>query len=199
MFSLKNIFFIFLLFTGGLLFGQKPPGPSLEINGYCRGRVLLKDVSVKVYVDGKLLYVQTPTILLGSFLIYIPYNKNFKVLIEKEGYVSYNFEGTTMLKEGMNKVDDSMPMDIKMIKLPDDSSKVVFTEPIAKIVYDEEVGGFDRDLEYDAVVAEKLIALEKTVKEKDKVFAVGKPPVTKPAEPVAVVDTKKIETNKNLY
>ena len=114
----KHLALVAFFLSSIQIFAQKPPGPTLEVVGYCRDRSGVGDVEVTVYVNGKVFYKPAPSIGSGRFLLYLPFNKNFKVTIHKKGYVDYFFEAETFLQPGEERENMSMDLDIKMIPLP---------------------------------------------------------------------------------
>ena len=166
--KLSVLSLLFLLAFVQTSFAQKKKA-TLEIVGYAKEKLRVKDATVTVY-DGNKVVQTFSTQVNGRFLLYLPFNKNYKITIEKEGFISLNFEVDATMPAGGTTENMTTDLDIKMIAQPIDGSKESFDKPVAKVSYIEKVGMFDYSWDYDDEIADEVSDLEKKIRNKNKAF-----------------------------
>jgi len=145
--------------------------PTLELATFLKAKTKVKDPIINVYDEsGKKLTVNSATTAGGRVLLYFPFNQKYKVVVEREGFVTINFTVNANLPEGEKAENMSSDLDLKMIEQPLDGSKEVFDKPVAKVDYIKKIGMFDFDWDYDDEISDELADLEKKIRDKDKKY-----------------------------
>ena len=163
-----SIFLIFFFAESSI---AQSSGSTLELATFLKAKKRVKDPIITVFdQNGQKVEIKTGTTEGGRVLLYFPFNNSYKVVIEREGYVTINFTVNTQLPSNEKAENMSSDLDLKMIEQPLDGSKENIEKPVAKVNYIEKIGMFDYDWDYDDEVTEELRELEKKIREKDKNF-----------------------------
>ena len=169
---MKKIYFLavlFLVFFTSEIFAQSEPS-TLEIVGYTKQKgKAIKGSTVTVY-DGASVVDTKSSLGGGRFVFHLEFGKKYKVTVAKDGFIEMFFEidGTVSGDETLENM--TTDLDIKMIKQPLDGTKKTYDKSVAKVFYQDELGEFDYDWDYDDQVTNELREVQKDIDTKDKLF-----------------------------
>ena len=139
-------------------------GQSLEIVGYARdGSKGVSGTRVILEKDGNEVEAKT-TSANGRFLFYTDYSGDYTIKFEKNGYVFLTAEVSSTLPEGAEPEDLTMDFYINMIAQPKSGKVYSFNKAVAKINFQEDIYGFDTDLDYEDMIADELKELEQQIR-----------------------------------
>ena len=147
---------------------------TLELVGFAKDKGKpVAGVHITVF-DGSTLVTEYTTTGNGRYELYLDYNKDFKVVIEKDGYVKEIMTVNTILPKDFPLEDNSKDVYLKMYAFPKDGSELKFEEPVAKVFFQEDIQDFNYDLSYAKSIKAKLDDLEKKIDDKNIVVDAGK-------------------------
>ena len=144
-------------------------GPSLEFVGFLRDKGKPVEAVSVILFEGSVKVKESTTGTNGQFIFYIPFNKVFTIVVQKAGYIKETIDINTAFPEPGKEENMSTDMTIKMYAFPKDGSTITFDEPVAKVFFQDDIGGFDYDLSYEKTIKAKLDAIEASTAAKDKV------------------------------
>lgn len=145
-------------------------GPSLEYVAFLRDKGKPVDAVTVVLYEGSVKVKDFTTGPNGQFIFYIPFNREYTIVVQKAGYIKETININTAFPEPGKEENMSTDMNIKMYAFPKDGRTIFFDEPVAKVFFQDDIGGFDYDLNYEKTIKTKLDAIEAFVAAKDKVF-----------------------------
>ena len=163
----KNILFIFLLFAQVLVFAQNTKEPTLEVAVYPRDKGYIDGVKITILQNGKEISVVNAFIRNG-FVIYLPFNKDYVIKVQKEAYLDVFFDVSTVHPVGFKPENMSADLEVKMIQAPDDRSIQTFDKPVAKVDFQGDKSVFDSDWQYEEDILKEIKILEDEIKKLNK-------------------------------
>ena len=105
-------------------------------------------------------YITTKKIVLdksGDYTIFLPYGKNYSIVIEKPGYTKMQFDAILILPKDVEQCC-YRPLDLSfhMFK-PDSSHHDLFKGTFHTIQYDKKIKGFLYDVDVDYMVQQRIV------------------------------------------
>ncbi|MCX6181299.1 MAG: hypothetical protein NT150_05190 [Bacteroidetes bacterium] len=135
--------FILLLCTYTLSANEqtfKLSGIAADYNGP------LNEVKITVFEESHLMKAM-PAAANGKFTFSLDFNKIFKIIIEKDGYVSENISVNTMLPSGVAIQKMAHEISVKMFPVSEETP-FTFEQAVMSINYNKVINGFTEEVNY---------------------------------------------------
>ncbi|MFM7023793.1 MAG: hypothetical protein ACKOXB_12550 [Flavobacteriales bacterium] len=144
-----------MLFSLNLISPALHAETTLELSGLIAdNNTPLSNVRVTVY-EGSIFMSQSTTGNTGKFTFPLEFNKNFKITLEKSGYVSEDISINTVLPLNTPEQNMTYQVSLKMFTVSRDAP-FIFEEPVTKIFFNQVIKGFTNEMSYKKSYQEKM-------------------------------------------